>query len=120
MIVAGALFGLLALVATIVTDILDRDFPRALGAETRIGVDLNKSQLSDNEVFQKLTELDAGLNLGLAKIAPDLAGDRDQRVFATLNDRNLPASFGWFSGDAAGKVVGRDRLANSPPDGTYL
>ncbi|MBB5960705.1 hypothetical protein FHS29_007333 [Saccharothrix tamanrassetensis] len=120
MIVAGALFGLLALVATIVTDILDRDFPQALSAQTRIGVDLNKSQLTDKEVLGKLTELDARWNLGLVKIAPDLAGDRDQRVFATLNDRDLPATFSWFGGDGAGRVVGKDRLTNSPPDGTYL
>lgn len=31
--VAGALFALLALLAAIITDLYDRDFPQAIGAE---------------------------------------------------------------------------------------
>lgn len=119
-VVSAALFALLALVASIVTDLLDRDFPQAIGAQTRIGVDFSESRLAGKEAFEKLTELDARLNLGLVKIAPDLAGDRDQRVFVALNGNSLPATFGWFGDDAAGRVVGRDRLANSLPDGSYL
>ncbi|MEU4159820.1 hypothetical protein [Actinoplanes sp. NPDC026670] len=120
MVVAGALFALLALVAAIVTDLHDRDFPQALGAQTRVGLDFAESRFSDREAFDTLTRLDAADGLGLVRIAPDLAGGSDERVFVSLNDSDLPASFSWFSGSGEGRVVGRDRLANSSPDGSYL
>lgn len=119
-VVAGALFSLLGLVAAIVTDLHDRDFPQAIGTQSRLGLDFSDSRLTDKEAFATLTELDADWNLGLVKVAPDLAGDSGGRVFVSLNDRDLPATFSWFGGDGVGKVVGRDRLANSAPDGTYL
>jgi hypothetical protein len=120
MVVAGALFALLALVAAIVTDLHDRDFPQALGAQTRLGLDFGESRFSDREAFDTLTRADAADGLGLVRIAPDLAGDGDERVFAALDASDLPASFSWFSGAGEGRVVGRDRLANSSPDGSYL
>ncbi|WP_433351018.1 hypothetical protein [Micromonospora sp. CA-111912] len=120
MAVAGALFTLLALVAVIVTDLHDRDFPRALGAQSRLGLDFGESRLSDREAFAALTLMDADWNLGLVRIAPDLVGDSDERIFVALNDGSLPETFRWFSGTDAGRVVGRDRLANSSPDGSYL
>ncbi|MEV8515392.1 hypothetical protein [Dactylosporangium sp. NPDC051484] len=120
MVVAGALFALLALVAAIVTDLHDRDFPQAIGAQSRLGLDFGESRLSDQEAFAMLTQADADWHLGLVKIAPDLAGGGHERVFVALNDTGLPATFRWFSGASAGRVVGRDRLANSPPGGSYL
>ncbi|MFF3867775.1 hypothetical protein [Micromonospora sp. NPDC001898] len=120
MAVAGALFTLLALVAVIVTDLHDRDFPQAVGAQSRLGLDFGESQFSDREAFAALTRMDADWNLGLVRIAPDLVGVSDERIFVALNDGSLPATFRWFSGAGAGRVVGRDRLANSSPDGSYL
>ncbi|WP_243707437.1 hypothetical protein [Micromonospora sp. KC606] len=120
MVVAAALFSLLALVAVIVTDLHDRDFPQAIGAESRLGLDFGESQFSDREAFSALAQMDADWNLGLVRIAPDLAGDSDGLVLVALNDGSLPATFRWFSGSGVGKVVGRDRLANSSPDGSYL
>ncbi|HEX5595818.1 MAG TPA: hypothetical protein VFX61_07340 [Micromonosporaceae bacterium] len=120
MVVAGALFSLLALVAAIVTDLHDRDFPQAIGVQSRLGLDFGESQFGDREAFAALTQMDADWNLGLVRIAPDLAGDSDEQVFVALNDGGLPATFRWFSGASAGKVVGKDRLANSSPDGSYL
>ncbi|MFG1955879.1 hypothetical protein [Micromonospora sp. NPDC048830] len=120
MAVAGALFSLLALVAVIVTDLHDRDFPQAIGAQSRLGLDFGESQFSDREAFAALTQMDADWNLGLVRIAPDLAGDSDERIFVALNNRSLAATFRWFSGTGEGRVVGRDRLANSSPDGSYL
>ena len=119
LIVAGALFSLLSLVAAIITDLHDRDFPQALGAQSRLGLDFSDSRLVGKEGLAALTELDSDWNLGLVKVAPDLT-DSDQQVFVPLNDRDLPATFHWFSGNNLGKVLGVDRLANSPPDGTYL
>ncbi|WP_243710126.1 hypothetical protein [Micromonospora sp. KC213] len=120
MAVAGALFSLLALVAVIVTDLHDRDFPQAIGAHSRLGLDFGESQFSDREAFAALAQMDADWNLGLVRIAPDLAGGSDERVFVALNDGSLPATFRWFSGTGTGRVVDRDRLANSSPDGSYL
>lgn len=119
-IVSGALFTLLALLAAIITDLNDREFPQAIGSESRLNISFNESEFSITEAFSKLEELDTRLNLGLVKIAPDLAGDGDSKIFTTLNDEALPDEFTWFSGDDTGKIVGKDRLANSFPDGLYL
>ncbi len=118
-IVAGALFALLALLAVIITDLYDRDYPQAIGVESSLTLDFSEAGLSVTEAFAMLEELDARWSLGLVKVAPDLAGDGNEQIFAALNDGDLPAEFTWFSGDA-GKIVGRERLANSYPDGTYL
>lgn len=118
--VSVALFTLLALLAAIITDLNDREFPQAIGSESRLNISFNESEFSITEAFSKLEELDTRLNLGLVKIAPDLAGDGDSKIFATLNDGALPDEFTWFRGDDTGKVVGKDRLAFSYPDGLYL
>lgn len=118
--VAGALFALLALMAAIITDLYDRDFPQAIGVESRLNLDFSESGLSITEAFAKLEKLDARWDLGLVKVAPDLASDGDGKVFVALNDGGLPAEFTWFGGDGAGKIVGKDRLESSYPDGFYL
>ncbi|MFE7482165.1 hypothetical protein [Streptomyces sp. NPDC057552] len=119
-VVAGTLFALLALVAGIVTDFHDREFPQAVGAKSRIGLDFKESELTDREAFTRLQDLDARLRLGLVKIAPDLAGDSSKKVFVPLNDGAFPARVAWFGGGDPVEVMGRERLDHSPPDGTYL
>lgn len=118
--VASALFALLALLAIIITDLYDRDFPQAIGVESRLNLNLNESELNVTEAFSMLEELDAQLELGLIKIAPDLAGDGDGKVFVTFNGKYLPKEFTWFSGEDVNKIVGKERLSNSYPDGFYL
>ncbi|MBS4199186.1 hypothetical protein KHA93_05895 [Bacillus sp. FJAT-49732] len=119
-VVSVALFTLLALLAAIITDLNDRDFPQAIRSESRLNISFNKSGLSITEAFSKLEELDTSLKLGLVKIAPDLASEGDGQIFATLNDEGLPDELTWFSGDDTVKIVGKNRLANSYPDGLYL
>jgi hypothetical protein len=119
-VLSATLFCLLALVAAVVTAVHDRDFPQALGAHSALGLDFADSELTDRDALAELTSLDAQWDVGLVKIMPDLAGDADRRVFVTLGDRDLPVVFRWFSGTGAGRVVGSERLANSPPDGSYL
>lgn len=119
-IVSGALFTLLALLAAIITDLNDRDFPQAIGSKSRLDISFNESEFSINEAFSKLEELDARLGLGLIKIAPDLASDKDDKIFVTLNGEGPPDEFTWFNGDETGKIVGKDRLDFSYPDGVYL
>ncbi|MEU4806235.1 hypothetical protein [Actinosynnema sp. NPDC023587] len=120
-VVAGALFALLALVATIVTDLHDREYPQAIGAHGRVGLDFGSSALDDEQAFDRLAQLDTGLGLGLVKIAPDLAGagEADRKVFVSFAEDVPPTEFGWFGG-GTGQVVDRERLANSYADGSYL
>lgn len=119
--VAGVLFALLALLAVIITDLYDRDFPQAIGVESSLTLDFSESNFSTSitEAFATLEELDARWSLGLVRVAPELTGDGDGQIFVALNGGDLPSEFTWFSGDAS-KIVGKDRLANSYPDGTYL
>lgn len=119
--VAGVLFTLLVLLAVIITDLYDRDFPQAIGVESSLTLDFRESNFSTSitEAFATLEELDARWSLGLVKVAPELAGDGGGQIFAALNGGDLPSEFAWFSGDV-GKIVGKERLANSYPDGTYL
>lgn len=119
-IVSCILFTLLALLAAIITDLNDRDFPQAIGSKSRVNLDFNQSELSIHEAFLKLTELDESLNLGLVKIVPDFNKDGDYESFATLNDHTLPNEFSWFRGDESAKIMHKNRLSNSFPDGTYL
>lgn len=119
-IVSGALFTLLALLAGIITDLNDREFPQAIGSESRLNIGFTESELSINEAFSKLEELNARLDLGLIKVAPDLANDGEGKIYATLNEKGLPNEFTWFSGNDTGKIVSKDRLNNSYPDGVYL
>lgn len=118
--VAGALFTLLALLATIITDLYDRDFPQAIGVESRLNLNFSESGFSVTEAFATLEELDARWDLGLVKVAPDLASDGNDQIFVALNDGDLPAEFTWFGGDGVGKIVSKDRLATSYPYGFYL
>ncbi|MDA7028537.1 hypothetical protein PJ311_18525 [Bacillus sp. CLL-7-23] len=118
--VAGALFALLALLAAIITDLYDRDYPQAIGVENRVSLNFSESGFSITEAFEKLEELDARWDLGLVKVAPDLANDGDGQIFVALNDGDLPAKFTWFGGEGVGKIVGKERLTTSYPDGFYL
>ena len=120
MIVSCILFSLLALLAAIITDLNDRDFPQAIGSKSRIYLNFAESEITINDTYLKLTELDKELNLGLVKIAPDLDDDGSSEVFISLNHHSLPNQFTWFRGNETGKIVQKNRLANSFPDGVYL
>ncbi|WP_258523278.1 hypothetical protein [Rossellomorea marisflavi] len=118
--VAGALFLLLSLLAVIVTDLYDRDFPQALQVKSRLNLNFNDSSISVSNGLSELKTLDDEYRLDLVKLAPDLSGDGDGQIYAKLNDGTLPSRVNWFSGGLAGKVVGSERLASSYPDGYYL
>jgi len=116
---ALVLFSLLTMLAVVITDLYDRDYPQSINVENRLSLDFSKSNLSIDEEFETLIKLDARWGIGLVKIAPDLASENN-KIFATLNKEDLPNKFSWFNGNDKGKVVGKDRLANSYPDGSYL
>ncbi|MBP1916033.1 hypothetical protein [Lederbergia galactosidilytica] len=118
--VSVALFTLLALLAAIITDLNDRDFPKAIGSESRLSISFTESEFSITEAFSKLEELNISMDLGLVKIAPDLAENGDGQIFVALKDGDLPDHFTWFSGGKKAQIVDKDRLAFSYPDGVYL
>lgn len=119
-VVSSVLFSLLALLAFIITDLYDRDFPQAIGVKNRITLDFSESNLSITESLATLQKLDARWDMGLVKIAPDLTSDGDGQIFAALNDGGLSDQFTWFGSDDVGKIVGKERLETSYPDGFYL
>ncbi|WP_353892793.1 hypothetical protein PRVXH_002167 [Proteinivorax hydrogeniformans] len=118
--VAGVLFILLALLAIVITDLYDRDFPQAIGVESSFRLDFSESNFSITEAFTMLEELDVRWNLGLVKVAPELDSGGDGQFFVAFDGGDLPSQFTWFGGDDVSKIVGKERLANSYPDGTYL
>lgn len=119
-VVASALFALLALLAAIITGLYDRDFPQAIHTGSRISLDFSESNISITKAFDTLEKLDARWGLGLVKVAPDLEGDGDAQIFVALNNEGFPKEFTWFGGEGTGKIVGKERLATSYPDGLYL
>ncbi|SET48800.1 hypothetical protein SAMN05216389_11299 [Oceanobacillus limi] len=90
-VVASALFALLALLAVVITDLYDQDYPLAIGVESKIHLDYSESEASIMDAFTTLEKLDGQLDLGLLKIAPDLANDSDSKVYVSLNDQELPS-----------------------------
>jgi hypothetical protein len=120
--VAAALFALLAVVSSVMTDLQDRSFPRALGATSTLAIDAAPSGLSDADALARLTAISDERDLGLVRILPDLAGDADGQVFVPLGEEThaLPATVPWYGSQPTGVVVGRDALAHSFATGQYL
>src|SRR5665647_1334930 len=123
-IVAGVslvLFGVVALVAVIVTDLHDRSLPQALGAKAAVTLDFSRSSLSDEGAFAELARLSDELDLGLVKVAPDLAGNRSGQVFVTLGSAgDLPSSVVRFGGQPDAQVETNAAVEHSFASGDYL
>lgn len=123
-IVAGVslvLFGVVALVAVIVTDLHDRSLPQALGAKAAVTLDFSRSSLSDEGAFAELARLSDELDLGLVKVAPDLAGNRSGQVFVTLGSASdLPSSVVRFGGQPDAQVETNAAVEHSFASGDYL
>jgi hypothetical protein len=118
-VVSGALFILLVLLAAIITDLNDRDFPQAIGSESRLNITFNESAYSITEAFSKLVELNTRLDLGLVKIAPDLASDGDGKIFVTLNEEeDLPDEITGFNGDNKVEIMANIALPILIPMGS--
>ncbi|KGN32827.1 membrane protein [Knoellia sinensis KCTC 19936] len=120
--VTTVLFALLAVVASVMTDLQDRSFPRALGATSALSLDFEPSGLSDSEALGLLGRVSDEAGLGLVRILPDLAGDSDGLVFVPVGktDPRLPTRFSWFGDQPDGVVKGPETLAHSFATGQYL
>ena len=120
-VVSLVLFGLVSLVAAIVTDLHDRSLPQTLGARSSVPLDLSGSSMSDADVFEALGRLRDELRLGLVKVAPDLAGDQSGQVFVALGSgHHLPDVAPRFGGECDAQVEDRSVLVYSFATGTYL
>lgn len=123
-VVAGVslvLFGVMALVAVIVTDLHDRSLPQALGARVAVTLDFSSSSMSDTDAFAELGRLSDELGLGLVKVAPDLAGNRAGQVFVALGSAgDLPTSVARFGGQPDARVETSAALVHSFASGDYL
>ncbi|GAB4944466.1 hypothetical protein MAHJHV51_48110 [Mycobacterium avium subsp. hominissuis] len=67
-VVASALFALLALLAAIITGLYDRDFPQAIHTGSRISLDFSESNISITKAFDTLEKLDPRWGLGLGEL----------------------------------------------------
>ncbi|RRS01526.1 hypothetical protein [Glycomyces terrestris] len=113
-----ALFALLGAMAVMVADFHDRSWPQRLGAQARITLDFGGAGLAHEEATALVVSVSREHRLGLVKLAPDLDDSR-REVFVALDGRPLH-EVAWFGDREPAPVLGPERLADSPPDGTYL
>jgi hypothetical protein len=119
--VSLVLFAVLSLVAVVVTDLHDRSLPQALGAEAAVTLDFSRASMSDPAAFADLARLSDDLDLGLVKVAPDLAGDRAGQVFVALGSAGpLPSTVVRFGGQPDARVETSAAVAHSFATGDYL
>lgn len=120
--VSSVLFAVLAVLAGMVTDLLDRGFPRSLDAQASLMLTFERSALDDAQAFVLLRQLDARDDLGLLKVAPNLVSPDSGDDYIALNARDPrePREVTWFTDQPSGQVREPTRLANSFAAGTYL
>lgn len=116
---AVALYALLAFLAAVVTDFHDREFPQELGVESQIGIEFTESAISEDAALAETQRLNQEHQLGLYRLLPDL-DDTGAQVFVDLSAEKTNESTGWFGRYEPAKIVGTERLENSPSSGTYL
>ncbi|MDT0188355.1 hypothetical protein Q9S36_50015 [Microbacterium sp. ARD31] len=119
---ASALFALLAVVSSVVTDLNDRSYPVTLGATSILNLDFAPSGIADRDAFDRLAHLSDQHHLGLVRILPDLAGDADGQVFVPLGSRpsRLPAEVAWYGSQPTGVLAGPSAVDHSFATGQYL
>ncbi len=120
--VSAMLFTLVALVANILTDVHDRNFPDELQATSSVYLDFSRSGLSDPDALSILQSESRRLDVGLFKVQPNMTGDRKGQNFvrlgpSPLRDGTLIRAYG---DQPAGVVAGPKALAHSFATGAYL
>ncbi|MBT1618125.1 hypothetical protein KK090_02535 [Curtobacterium flaccumfaciens pv. poinsettiae] len=118
-VVAVTLFVLQTLLAAVIVDFFDREFPQSLGTQARWSLDYSRSPDSRNGALEELQRLDAEYRLGLVKVVPDLGKTSDQ-VYVPLSRSTTTSEVTWFGSQPASSLAPTTRLRNSQPDGTYL
>lgn len=117
-ITASVLFSLLTLLAIIIMDLHDRDFPQDLDVESKVTLDFTNSPLTIDESFELLEKENKRLALGLLKVVPNLEDKTQGKLFVDLSEDIKEQEFTWFNHER-GVIVGKERLAHSYPDGEY-
>jgi hypothetical protein len=118
--VSLVLFALLSLLATVITDLNDRSFPKGLNARSALSLDFSQSDMDDLQAFTDLATQDQRWNLGLVKVAPDLSDDSD-RVFISITPGNHPArDIRLFRPSDRAQLRDASALSRSYATGQYL
>ncbi|MCG8656668.1 MULTISPECIES: hypothetical protein [unclassified Yimella] len=103
-------FGLVAVIGSVLTVFNDRSFPTSLGATTSVRLDFARSSLSDGDAFHQLQTMDRQSHLGLMRVAPDLAGRGQDRVYITVGTRHAPRTITAFDPNVRSQVLKRPRF----------
>lgn len=119
--VSLVLFGLLALLATVITDLNDQSFPQGLSTTSAVSLDFSKSGMDDSAAFANLAIQDQQLHLGLVKVAPDLNSGGADRVFISVAPgRRAPQNVPLFRPGDHAQLRDMTTLSRSYASGQYL
>lgn len=118
--VSVVLFGVIAFLVAVMTDLHDRSYPVRADVKASVTLDFTGSGLSDRDAFTFLARGSDELNLGLVKLAPDLAGDHSGQVLVPLGRTNLPDRVQRFGTQHDAIVKNAATLAHSFASGQYL
>lgn len=118
--VSLVLFALLALLATVITDLNDQSFPQGLHASSALSLDFAASGMDDSEAFANLAAQDQRWQLGLVKLAPDLTGDIDRVFISVTPGTSPPRNIPLFRTSDRAQVRNASALSRSYATGQYL
>lgn len=118
--VSLVLFALLALLATVITDLNDRSFPQGLRASSVLSLDFAQSGMDDVEAFANLAAQDQRWHLGLVKVAPDLSGDIDRVFISVTPGAHPPRDIPLFRPSERAQLRNASALSRSYATGQYL
>lgn len=118
--VSVVLFAVVAFMVGVITDLHDRSYPVNADVKASINLDFSVSGLTDQQAFAFLARASDQLELGLVKLAPDLAGDQSGQVLVKLGHQELPDRIRRFGGEPDALVKDSTALDNSFASGQYL
>lgn len=119
--VSGLLFTLLSVLAVILTDVTDRRFPASLNATSSVYLDFSLSSMDDTQAFAALEKSSEELKLNMLKVAPDLSGGAEDKVYISVAPSHHPARpITVFNSNGKAEVRDSSALTSSYPSGEYL
>lgn len=118
--VSVVLFAVVAFMVVVITDLHDRSFPVSAGVKASINLDFSESGFTDQQAFGFLARTSDELELGLVKLAPDLAGGQSGQVLVKLGHQGLPDRIRRFGSEPDALVKDSTALEHSLASGQYL
>jgi len=115
------LFGLVALVAAIVTDLHDRSLPQGLGARASVVLDFTDANLGDQRALAELARLSDDSRLGLVRVTADMSEGGSGTAYVPLGTRtDIPSTVATFGDRDGARVAPVSSLEHSFATGEYL